>query len=114
MKNKEEHDLSRGGFQNRDVGKTSFAFDYGPEFGPDFARYSDPQDVHIDDAKIRKEIFSRLREDEDIEDDSFDIFVENGFVFLRGPITEESVKRRIEKIINEISGVQTVINLLKE
>jgi hypothetical protein len=113
MKNKEEHDLSRGGFQNRDVGRTSYAFDFGPEYGPDFARYSDPQDVNIDDAKTRNAIFSRLREDEAIEDDAFDIFVENGFVFLSGTIPDESVKRKIETLINQVAGVQTVINLLK-
>lgn len=113
MKNKEENDNSRGGFQNRDVGRTNLVFDFGPEYGPDFARYSDPQDVNIDDAKIRKAIFSSLKEDETIEDDSLDIFVENGFVFIRGSVPDDTLKRKIESLINEVTGVQTVINLLR-
>ncbi len=46
-----DRDKSTGGFQDRDLGKTQFDDDYGPDFGVDYARFSDPPD-------FQKKIFS--------------------------------------------------------
>lgn len=40
-KNKEP---GRGGFQDRDVGRSDLSGDFGPEYGPDYARYAAPPD----------------------------------------------------------------------
>lgn len=45
------------GFQNPDLGKTSFDNDYGPDFGPDYARFADPPDLGAD-----ARLFDQVRE----------------------------------------------------
>jgi hypothetical protein len=109
---REERDLSRGGFQNRDVGRSNYNFDLGPEYGPDFARFSDPHHMNLEDVKIRKIIFDKLESEDKLFDNEIEIIVENGFVILKGSVSEETIKYDIEQISQEVPGVVTVINAL--
>lgn len=109
---RDEPDLSRGGFQNRDVGRSNYSFDFGPEYGPDFARFSDPHPMNLEDAIIRKQIFEQLESAERIIESEIEVIVENGFVILKGSVSEESLKYEIEKVSQEVPGVVTVVNTL--
>ena len=112
MTAREERDLSRGGFQNRDVGRSNLGFDFGPEYGPDFARFADPHPMNLDDAKIRKNIFDKLQSEDKLCESEIEVIVENGFVFLKGSVSEETIKEEIERVSQEVPGVVTVVNTL--
>ncbi len=112
MTTREERDLSRGGFQNRDVGRSNYNFDFGPEYGPDFARFSDPHPMNLEDAKIRKKIFDKLQSEDKLCESDIEIIVENGFVILKGSVSEETAREEIERISQEVPGVVTVVNTL--
>lgn len=92
MTTREERDLSRGGFQDRDVGRSNYSFDFGPDYGPDFARFSDPHPMNLEDAKIRKKIFDKLQLADKLNESEIEVIVENGFVILKGSVSEETVK----------------------
>jgi len=104
-------DHERGGFQNRDVGKTSFDNDYGPEYGIDYARFSDAPDL-AKDAKIFEKVSNELFTDFAEDFFQIEILVRNGFVILIGPVHDEIIRKNIGKKIMQIFGVTEVINQL--
>lgn len=109
---KDHHNHDRGGFQNRDVGKTSFDSDFGPEFGIDYARFADPPDLSRDlklTEKINNRLFTKYAEDFD----HLDVIVRNGFVILKGSVGEENTRKGIAEEVWHIPGVIEVINQLK-
>lgn len=101
-------DKSRGGFQDRDVGRSNFHDDnYGPEHGVDFARFSDPPDP-VQDNQLLLKIEAEL----DSISDFFNrgILVRNGFVFLKGTVTDPELRERIASVVRELPGVAEVQN----
>ena len=102
-----DRDNSRGGFQNSDVGKTSFDDNYGPEYGIDYARFSDPPDI-LKDLKLKELIEKQLA--------LFDLYlnreliVRNGFVILKGSTQNEYLRNQISDFVKNVSGVEEVIN----
>ncbi len=104
-----DRDNSRGGFQNSDVGKTSFDFNYGPEYGVDYARFSDPPDISKDlGLKAQVEaLVSRY----DVYLESA-VMVRNGFVFLKGSVPDDMIRNEISDTVRGITGVIEVINLI--
>ncbi len=101
------NDQSRGGFQDRDVGRTSFNRDFGPDFGVDYARFSDTPDVKKDLAlksKIEEQLplLDLYRESE--------LMVRNGFVILKGTVPDEAVRRRVTEFVKGFPEVVEVIN----
>ena len=104
--------LERGGFQNRDVGRSDFARgDFGPQAGVDFALYSAENDIALDDelkSAVRRGLdFNSAGHFSDVE-----IHARNGFVFLKGPVQDEIDKKVAEDITAGIPGVLKVINVL--
>lgn len=95
----------RGGFQNRDVGKTSFDENYGPEFGVDYARFADPPD-YARDLKLKKQIIQEI---------GFvcDLIVRNGFVIAKGKVPDEQTRRLLLETIHSFDDVKEVISDLK-
>lgn len=109
---KESSDHERGGFQNRDVGKTNFDSDFGPEYGIDYARYADPPDFGRDiklTEKINNRIFTKYAEDFN----RIDILVHNSFVILKGNVGDEATREDIAEEVWRIPEVREVINQLK-
>lgn len=107
VKNNPDH--SRGGFQNRDVGRTSFGNDFGPDYGVDFARFSDPPNLANDArlyARVSNRIFTHFAE----ELKGLEIFVRNGFVIIKGEVSSEGIRKEIEEDIRYMSGVLEVVN----
>lgn len=106
---KDNPDHSRGGFQNRDVGRTNFGADFGNDYGIDYARFTDPPDLFAD-SKLLDAIKVRLFTAVGNDSIHVDILVRNGFVILRGTVLDEAVKCRILKEVFLVKGVKEVIN----
>lgn len=102
-----DRDNSRGGFQNRDVGKTSFDNDYGPEYGIDYARFADTPDLGKD-LILKGQIEEQLAQ-MDFYRDPF-LLVRNGFVILKGTAPDEKARGEISDFVRSFPGVVEVIN----
>ena len=109
---RESTDHSRGGFQNRDVGKTDHDDNFGPEYGVDYARYSDLQDM-ARDTKLYEKICNRLATIYVEEFNQIELLVRNGFVIFKGSVRDETMRKNLEKEIRFIPEVKEVINQLK-
>jgi hypothetical protein len=109
---KDNHDHERGGFQNRDVGKTNSGIDFGPEYGIDYARFADPPDI-TRDLKVKEKIHNRLFTKYAEDFNRIDILVHNGFVILKGKVGDAATRENIAKEVWLITGVKEVINQLK-
>lgn len=105
-------DPSRGGFQDRDAGRSNMSQDFGPELGVDYARYSDPPDLAVD-AALTEEVRNK------VERIYLDVLmpvtfhVRNGFVFLKGEVPDEMIREDIREAVSGLAGVTEVINQLK-
>lgn len=102
-----DRDKSRGGFQDADVGKTQFDKNYGPDFGVDYARFSDPPDIRKD-YLLRNEIEEQLSLNEQFIEIS--PTVRNGFVILKGNAPDQEIRSSVIELVRTISGVVEVIN----
>jgi hypothetical protein len=100
-------DKSRGGFQNRDVGRSNFGDDFGPDYGTDYARYSDPPN-ESDDLYLTALISGELNDHPEVS-----FLVKNGFIILKGEVQGEEIKSEIFKRICDVPGVKDVINQLR-
>src|SRR3989344_1436320 len=96
---KDHPDHSRGGFQNRDVGKTSFMKDFGPDYGVDYARFSDPPDYHAD-RKMKEETYNCILKNFG-ERTNLNVTVKNGFIILKGNVSSEAERIKVEELIRE-------------
>lgn len=96
------------GFQNPDVGKTAFNNDYGPDFGPDYARYADPPDLGAD-ARLFEQVREALIE-EDME--HLEVIVRNGFIIIKGHVPDIETKNSIKHKLAMINGVRDIITQL--
>jgi hypothetical protein len=110
---KEGQHQDRGGFQDRDIGRSNFDQDYGPDYGPDYARYADPPDLAAD-ARLRENLINVLTQQYSSRINHQELKVRNGFVILRGEIASEALKEEVTLQLKEVSGVRDVINLLQE
>jgi hypothetical protein len=92
----------RGGFQDRDAGRSNIRKDYGPEYGIDYARFADPPDIARDlhlQSKIRKAI--------NLE--NFLLNVRNGFVIIKGLVPDHETRTSIITTLKSVEGVVEVI-----
>lgn len=106
---KDNPDHSRGGFQNRDVGKSFFDNDFGPDFGVDYARYADPSDP-AQDAKLAQDVITKLNSSFNGEIYRLTVLARNGFIILKGQVNHFSLREQIANEVWLISGVKEVIN----
>jgi hypothetical protein len=105
-------DPSRGGFQDRDAGRSNMNRDFGPDLGVDYARYSDPPDLAADAAlseKVRDKV-ERIYLDVSMP---VTFHVRNGFVFLKGEVPDEAIREEIREAVTGLYGVTEVVNQLK-
>jgi len=101
------NDQSRGGFQNRDVGRTSFDRDFGPDYGVDYARFSDTPDI-AKDLALKSKIEEALPSEDLYRDQA--ILVRNGFVILKGKTPGDHERNAIADIVRSFPEVIEVIN----
>lgn len=105
-------DPSRGGFQDRDVGRSNVRRDFGPDFGVDYARYSDPPD-HAADAALKEKVRDKVDRIYLDVTAPVTIHVRNGFVFLKGEVPEERIREEMKEVVTKLPDVLEVINQLK-
>lgn len=109
---KDQADKSRGGFQNRDVGKKTFDEDFGPDYGVDYARFADSPDISRD-LNLLQAIGEKLFQTYGERLASPELIVRNGFVILKGSVPDEKMRQEIDVIVQQFAGVKEVINQLK-
>ena len=103
-----DKDHSRGGFQNRDVGRRSFDGEFGPEYGIDYARFAANPDP-LNDHALRIALEEQLPLDRIPEGE---IQVRNGFVILKGTVANEASRQSLLECVRGFPGVVEVINQL--
>lgn len=105
-----DREKNRGGFQNADLGKTQFDRNYGPEFGVDYARFSDPPDIEKD-HHLETMVKENLSEHELFRE--IEITVRNEFVILKGKVPTLEEKTHASDFVRALPGVKEVINQLE-
>jgi osmotically-inducible protein OsmY len=85
--------------------------DFGPEFGIDYARFADVPDLSLD-RKILEHIDNRLFTHFAEDFNQIEIIVRNGFVILKGHVTDEGTRKLIAEDVWRVNGVREVINQL--
>lgn len=83
---------------------------YGPEFGVDYARFSDPPDYRKDFL-----LRSRIEEQLPLHDQYRDVtlMVRNGFVILKGTVSTNEIRNDVSEFVRSFSGVVEVINQIQ-
>lgn len=104
---KPHRDQSRGGFQNRDVGKIEFERDFGPDFGVDYARFADPPDP-AEDAKLANAVKELTK---NLFHCDLEVMTRNGFVILKGHVPDEGIR---QKLITAVSGLPKVRDVITQ
>lgn len=105
-----DRDKSHGGFQDADLGKTQFDKNYGPDFGVDYARFSDPPDFQKD-LHLQSVVKERLALHELYREIS--PTVRNGFVILKGAVDSDDLRNDIIHYVRSIPGVVEVIDQIE-
>lgn len=112
-----KHDLSRGGFQNRDVGRTNLNYDFGPEYGIDYAHFSDPignvQNMGREGFTMADDEILRTLQEMFKDTPGISFEVKNKFAILKGEVRSFEQRLNLEQRIRDVPGVYSVINLLK-
>lgn len=98
----------RGGWQNRDVGRRTFDNDFGPDFGVDYARFSDPPDPGKD-LRLKQDLERKLKENFP-DPDRIHLKVKNGFVVLKGEVKNADLRSVLLETIYATPGVREIIN----
>ncbi len=101
---KDNPDHSRGGFQNRDVGRSQFDNDYGPNYGVDYARFSDEPNP-VEESRIEHFVKGILRTHR-LEGR---LLVKNGFVFLQTETLDANFRSELRREMSSIPGVKDVV-----
>lgn len=104
---KPDREKSSGGFQNADLGKTQFDKNYGPDFGIDYARFSDPPDLKKD-FLLQKQVEAQLAQHDNAQE--ITVSARNGFIILKGRVPTVEVRNEITDFVRTIPEVVEVIN----
>jgi len=65
------------------------------------------------DERIREEVCEALYRDTEIDASSIEVTVEDGCVCLRGSVEDRDTKRSAERCVENLSGVEDVLNELR-
>lgn len=101
--NSENND--RGGFQDRDASRSNFDKYYGPSYGVDYARFSDPPDLRKD-ALLLSRVSLTLKQ---TDFTNLEIRAKNKFVIVKGTLINAGAKDKLSKLIHEVEGVLEII-----
>lgn len=83
---------------------------YGPEFGVDYARFSDPPDYRKD-FLLRSHIEEQLPLHDQYRDVT--LMVRNGFVILKGNVSNLEIRNDVAEFVRSFDGVVEVINQIQ-
>lgn len=98
----------QGGFQNRDVGKTSFQRDFGPDYGVDYARLNDTPDIKKD-LHLKEQVIGKLQASPTFKEMNLEVKVKNGFVFVSGELTSLEIRKELNELLFAIDGVVEIV-----
>lgn len=65
------------------------------------------------DNRIYEEVAEVLLRNPEIDASEIELFVNDGHVFLRGHVTSRKIKRLVELVVENISGVKDIHNQLR-
>jgi len=108
-----DRDKSSGGFQDRDLGKTQFDRDYGPEYGVDYARFSDPPDFKKD-YLLKTHVEEQIALDDRYRNQDITLTIRNGFIILKGKVDPTINRTELADFLRSIPGVVEVINQIAD
>lgn len=80
---------------------------YGPEFGVDYARFSDPPDM-AKDFHLQTLIEKLLSINDQFK--AITPTVRNGFIVLKGNVPDQKIRSDVTDFVRTIPGVVEVIN----
>jgi osmotically-inducible protein OsmY len=106
------YDFSGESEYSRDRSDPYQMVDYMIDRGVNF-RGRGPKDFKITDEQIREEICEILVRDSFIDATEIDVEVREGCVFLKGLVDSRQTKRLAEISIENLAGVNDIINQLK-
>lgn len=86
--------------------------DYMLDRGLDY-RGLGPKGFSLDDNRVREDVCEILARDSDIDASDIEVEVKEGCVFLSGRVDSRQTKRLAELTIENLPGVQDVINRLQ-
>jgi hypothetical protein len=108
----EEGGTGRGRFEQGGFGESGF--EQGG-LGPQGGRFAGvgPQRQRRSDDRLREEVCDRLTDHGWIDASDIEVDVKDGEVTLRGSVPERRMKRMAADLVDDIRGVQDVMNELK-
>jgi hypothetical protein len=72
-----------------------------------------PRGYQRSDERIREDVCERLTDDEHIDASEIEVSVSNGEVTLTGTLRSRNAKRRTTDVVEQVSGVKDVHNLIR-
>jgi osmotically-inducible protein OsmY len=72
-----------------------------------------PRGYQRSDERIREDVCERLTDDAHIDASEIDVSVSNGEVTLTGTLRSRNAKRRTTDVVEQVSGVKDVHNLIR-
>ena len=72
-----------------------------------------PRGYHRSDERIREDVCECLTDDEHIDASDIEVSVSNGEVTLNGTLRSHNAKRRTTDVVERVSGVKDVHNLIR-
>lgn len=72
-----------------------------------------PKDYKRSDARIYEDVCETLLNDRQVDASDIEVEVQSGLVTLRGSVDNRAMKKEAERCIEEVSGVEDILNLLK-
>jgi hyperosmotically inducible periplasmic protein len=66
-----------------------------------------------DDASLYDMVKMRLANDPDIKGGNLDVDVKNGVVTVKGRVSKEQARAKVDKVAKKVKGVTSVVNQVK-
>lgn len=86
--------------------------DYSRFAGPEYIGKG-PKDYQRSDGRIYEDVCEILLNDHRVDASDIEVEVHSGLVTLRGTVENRAMKKQAEYSLEEVRGVEDVLNLLK-
>jgi len=71
-----------------------------------------PKKYKRSDNNILEEVCDLLMDDSEVDASNIEVSVQEGQVYLSGSVDDREMKRRAERILDQVSGIKDIRNLL--
>jgi osmotically-inducible protein OsmY len=86
---------------------------YGDSARRESYRGKGPKGYQRSDDRVREDVCDRLEQDHDVDASEIEVKVSGGTVTLSGSVSDRSMKRRAEDLVESIQGVRDVENQIR-